>query len=189
MGEDAERNKPRFLAFWRQLAAHVKQAPDSVVLEILNEPNKTLTPALWNTYLREALAVIRETNPTRTVIVGPAYWNSIDHLKELELPAADRHLIVTVDDDKPMAFTHPQGAPDEREGQERHFLGHRGQRAAVRTDFERVDAWAKEQRRPILLGEFGAYDRAPMESRVRYTDCVARTAESLGWSWGRIGSS
>jgi len=30
---------------------------------------------------------------------------------------------------------------------------------------------------------FGAYDKGPMESRVRYTDAVARTAEFLGWSW------
>jgi len=46
-----------------------------------------------------------------------------------------------------------------------------------------VAAWAKENNRPIFLGEFGAYDKAPIESRVRYTDFVARTAESLGWSW------
>jgi endoglucanase len=36
---------------------------------------------------------------------------------------------------------------------------------------------------PILLGEFGAYDKAPLESRVRYTEFVVRTAEALGWSW------
>ena len=28
-----------------------------------------------------------------------------------------------------------------------------------------------------------AYEKAPMESRVRCTDSVARTAESMGWSW------
>jgi endoglucanase len=35
------------------------------------------------------------------------------------------------------------------------------------------------------LGEFGSYDRggADMDSRVRYTSYVARTAESLGWAW------
>ena len=32
-------------------------------------------------------------------------------------------------------------------------------------------------------GEFGAYDKGPMDSRVRYTAAVARTAEKLGWSW------
>jgi endoglucanase len=53
----------------------------------------------------------------------------------------------------------------------------------MRADFEKAAAWAKENNRPIFVGEFGAYDKAPMESRVRYTDAVARLAESLGWSW------
>jgi endoglucanase len=37
--------------------------------------------------------------------------------------------------------------------------------------------------RPILLGEFGAYDAADMDSRVRWTSFIARLAESHGWSW------
>ena len=43
--------------------------------------------------------------------------------------------------------------------------------------------WSKEHDRPIYLGEFGAYDKAPMDSRARYTAYVARTAEKLGFSW------
>ena len=37
--------------------------------------------------------------------------------------------------------------------------------------------------RPILLGEFGAYDKADMESTGPLHGRVARTAEWLGWSW------
>jgi len=50
-------------------------------------------------------------------------------------------------------------------------------------DFAPVQRWSKAHQRPILLGEFGAYDKGPMESRVAYTSWVARTAESLGWAW------
>ena len=50
-------------------------------------------------------------------------------------------------------------------------------------DFAGVQQWAKEHDRPILLGEFGAYEKGPMESRALYTSWVARTAESLGWAW------
>ena len=183
MGDNPEANKEKFLAFWRQLSAHCQNAPESVLFEILNEPCKKLTPALWNQYLREALGIIREKNPTRTVIVGPAFWNAIDRLRELELPKDDRNLIVTVHYYKPMAFTH-QGAT---------WAGHKDksgvtwgtdtERQAVKSDFAKAAAWAKEHNRPIFLGEFGAYDKGPMDSRVRYTDWVARTAESLGWSW------
>ena len=46
-----------------------------------------------------------------------------------------------------------------------------------------VQAWSRKHDRPILLGEFGAYDRAPMDSRVRWTDAVARAAEERGFAF------
>lgn len=183
MGENPEVLKPQFLAFWKQLSAHCQAAPNSVLFEILNEPNKKLTPALWNQYLGEALALIREKNPTRTVVVGPAFWNSVDHLKELELPAGDRHLIVTVHYYKPMEFTHQGAAWAGQKDKSGVTWGSDVERKTVRDDFAKVAAWAKENNRPVLLGEFGAYDKAPMESRVRYIDYVARTAEASHWSW------
>jgi len=60
LGADPVTNKVKFLAFWRQLSAHCQGAPDSVLFEVLNEPSRKLTPALWNEYLAEALAIIRE---------------------------------------------------------------------------------------------------------------------------------
>jgi endoglucanase len=184
MGEDPGRHRGKFFAFWRQLSQHCRNAPEQVVFEILNEPSKQLTPSLWNQTLREALAIIRETNSKRTVIVGPAFWNSIDHLAELELPADDPNLIVTVHYYKPMEFTH-QGASwsDHRDKAGIEWPANEAERQAVRADFGKASAWAKEHRRPLFLGEFGAYDRGPLESRVRYTNHVARTAEALGWSW------
>ncbi len=183
MAENPDAKKEQFLSFWKQLGAHCRKAPNSVVFELLNEPNKGLTPALWNQYLREALAIVRETNPTRTVIIGPAFWNSVDHLKELELPAADRHLIVTVHYYKPMEFTHQGASWSGHKDKSGIQWGADAEQKAVQNDFAKVAAWAKENNRPIFLGEFGAYDKAPMESRVRYTDFVARAAEAQGWSW------
>ena len=184
MGRDPQGNRDRFLAFWRQLSRHCAPADDGVIFEILNEPTKSLTPEIWNAYLRDALAIIREQNPARTVIVGPAFSNSIDHLAELELPETDRNLIVTVHYYKPMEFTH-QGAPwskhKDRSGVD--WAGTAAERQAVRDDFSRVAAWARTHERPIFLGEFGAYDKGAMDARARYTDAVARTAESFGWSW------
>jgi endoglucanase len=184
MGNDPAANKARFLAFWKQAAPRYKDAPDSVLFEILNEPSRKLTPQLWNADLAEALAIIRKSNPTRTVIIGPGFWNSIDHLQELELPENDRHLIVSVHYYQPMTFTH-QGAAwtNQRDKTGIVWEGTDAERQKIRDDFAKVTAWANAHRRPVFLGEFGAYDRAPMESRVRYTDCVARTAEANGWSW------
>jgi endoglucanase len=186
MAEDPVGLKPQFLAVWRQLVKRYQSAPPEVIFEVLNEPNKQLTSALWNEFLKEPLQIIRESNPTRNVILGPAFWNGIDLLHELQLPEADRHIIVTVHYYHPMPFTH-QGAPwnaEQRDKSGIRWLGTPEEQAAIRRDFAGVQAWATANDRPIYLGEFGAYDKAEMESRARYTAFIAREAERLGWSWG-----
>lgn len=177
--------KPKYLAAWQQLAAHCQDAPEEVLFEILNEPNTRLTPEIWNDYLKEPLALIRAGHPTRTLIIGPAYWNGIDYMHRLTLPGQDRHIIVTVHYYHPMAFTH-QGAVWSAENKDRTgvtWLGTEAEKQNVLHDFAGVQAWAVEHQRPILLGEFGAYDKGDIESRARYTTSVAREAERLGWSW------
>jgi len=177
--------KPKYLAAWQQLAAHYQDAPEEVLFEILNEPNTRLTPEIWNDYLKEPLALIRAGHPTRTLIIGPAYWNGIDYMHRLTLPGQDRHIIVTVHYYHPMAFTH-QGAVWSAENKDRTgvtWLGTEAEKQTVLHDFAGMQAWAVEHQRPILLGEFGAYDKGDIESRARYTTFVAREAECLSWSW------
>ena len=177
-------NKEKFLAFWRQMAAHYQNAPDTVFFEVLNEPSQKLTAELWKEYFAEALAVIRETNPARTVIVGPAHWNAISHLEQLKLPETDRNLIVTVHFYEPFAFTH-QGASwtDRKDKLGFDWTGSAEELEALNKAFDKAAAWAKANQRPLFLGEFGAYDRGPIDARVRWTAAVARAAEARGWSW------
>jgi len=184
LGKNAAGNKARFLAFWRQAAPHFKNAPDKVLFEIMNEPNHRMTTNVWNQYLAEALAIIRESNPTRPVVIGPAFYNSIDHLDELQLPEQDHNLIVTVHYYKPMEFTH-QGAPWVHQPLKLGVAweGTPEEHAAIDADFQKVQNWAQKHQRPIFLGEFGAYEKGDMASRVRWTEYVARDAEKNGWSW------
>ncbi|MFL6548413.1 MAG: glycoside hydrolase family 5 protein [Povalibacter sp.] len=179
---DYEACHRKLLAFWKQVGWAYQQASQNVVFEILNEPNGILDEQ-WNSLLADALEVIRKTNPTRNVIVGPAHWNNVHWLDKLELPRSDKHLIVTVHYYLPMRFTH-QGARWAPENKELGVTwGTPEERAAVEKDFDEVQAWSEKHDRPILLGEFGAYDKGPMPSRVAYTDFVARAAEKRGWAW------
>lgn len=182
--EDVAACEVRLTAFWRQIGARYRDASARVLFEILNEPHGKLDDGAWNRLLAIELGEIRKTNPDRNVVVGPASWNSLDHLDRLELPAGDRHLIVTVHDYTPMQFTH-QGAAwvPQFTGLSGVHWGAPADLQRLEQDFDRVQAWAKAQQRPILLGEFGAYDKADMASRVLYTSAVARAAEARGWAW------
>lgn len=185
-GEDPVSCKPRLMAFWEQVAERYKNVPNSVLFEILNEPNEQLTPELWNAWIKDALAIIRKTNPTRNVVIGPAMWNAFDKLDELELPEGDRNLVVTVHYYLPESFTH-QGAPWNKKTAHLSGItwGTEAEKRVVDEDFSNVRHWSAVQNRPVLLGEFGAWDGggADLGSRVRYTTHVARTAESLGMPW------
>jgi endoglucanase len=178
--------KPKFLAAWRQLSTRYRGADESVLFEILNEPNTNITPELWNEYLKEPVSIIRAINPDRTLIIGPAFWNGIDFLHKLELPKDDPYIIVTVHYYHPMEFTH-QGASWSAEHSQKTGISWQGSEEdmqRLQRDFAAVNDWANEHHRPIYLGEFGAYERADMHSRVRYLHAVAREAERLGWDWG-----
>jgi endoglucanase len=180
-GTDAAACRPRLLAFWEQVAEHYKDRPSNVIFEILNEPNQQLNAGSWNALLKDALAIIRKSNPRRNVIIGPTMWNNINALNTLELPADDQNIIVTVHYYLPMNFTH-QGARWNKETANLSGItwGTEADKQAVIDDFARVQQWSIANHRPILLGEFGAYDKGDMKSRVRYTSHVARTAERFG---------
>ena len=44
-------------------------------------------------------------------------------------------------------------------------------------------SWASAHNRPVYLGEFGSYEKADMDSRVRWTKCVADEAVAHGFSF------
>lgn len=186
LSKDPQANKAKFIAFWEAMSDKFTGYSNRVIFEILNEPHDKLDAALWEAYYKEALAIIRKNNPERPVVIGPTQWNSIDKLDTLNLPGTDKNLIVTVHYYLPMRFTHQGASWAGKELQETSGVtwGTEADRATVTENFKKVQNWALENNRQIYLGEFGAYDKAPMESRVSYTDSVCRTAEKMGFSWG-----
>lgn len=181
--DDADLCESKTVAFWRQLSAHYRQQPQSVAFEILNEPHGAITAERWNSLAATGLSVIRANNPDRTVVIGPAQSNNYKSLQDLQLPSADRNILVTFHYYSPFDFTH-QGAtwtkakyaavgqwqPDKSVG-------------LIRADFDKAQAWAKKHQRPLLLGEFGAINTTDLKSRVGWTRTVVSLAEQSGFGW------
>jgi len=189
--ENYAAERPRFLAMWRQIAEHYRNLPDSVAFEILNEPHGTVTPEAWNELLDTTLKIIRQSNPRRPVVIGSADWGGVSALPALRLPAGDTNLILTVHDYEPMTFTH-QGAewirPTPPAGVA--WQGTRYEKLAARQVAEAVRDFARAHRVPVLMGEFGAFERADSVSRGRWAAYRARLYESMdfAWSWWELKS-
>lgn len=182
---DPAAEKPRFLALWKQISERYKDRPERLYFEILNEPHGKLDAATWNDLFGEALKIVRRTNPRRMVIVGPAMWNNPSQLPNLKLSEDDRNLIVTFHYYSPFEFTH-QGASWAQGSDKwlgRTWTGTEKEQQAVRNDFDKVAQWAKQHNRPIYLGEFGAYSKADLDSRVRWTQFIREAAEQRHFSW------
>jgi endoglucanase len=156
----------RFVAMWRQIAARFAGRSPQLVLELYNEPHGALEPH-WNALIARTLPVVRESNPTRVVVLGPVQWNSARALAQLKLPN-DANLLLTVHHYEPFNFTH-QGAswitPTPPLGTDCCDA------QQYRLVTELLDLALADSRRrsvPVFVGEFGAYSQAPQAARVRW---------------------
>lgn len=185
MDQEPDKHLTRLIGLWEQIAKRYKDRPASVVFELLNEPHDKLVDEKWNQTIPPVLRAVRSTNPTRTVIVGPPFWNGIWALPKLKLPD-DPNLILTVHYYDPFKFTH-QGAPwaseDVRKLSGLKWEGSGDELKAIRASFDQAATWAKKNNRPVYLGEFGAYEKADMASRAKWTAAIVREAEERGFSW------
>ena len=88
---------------------------------------------------------------------------------------------------EPFHFTHQGATWAGEEVKQLHGItwGVTQDRAALRADFDKVAAWSAANSRPILLGEFGAYDKSgtPLALRVAYIGAVRTEAERHGFGW------
>jgi endoglucanase len=178
----------RFFNMWRQISKRYAGRSDKLLFEIYNEPHGKLN-AIWNDFFPQALKIIRADNPTRVVVVGPVNWNNSEALPGLELPNDD-NILVTFHSYEPFSFTH-QGAdwvnPRLPTGVE---CCNDAQEVRVLRSLEAAESWGKQNKRPMYMGEFGAYSEAPEKSRIAYTTIVRQAAEAKGipWSYWELAS-
>ena len=172
----------RYLILWQQIAERFRDKNDHLLFELYNEPHGRLTPSTWDGLAARALNVVRKSNPGRIVVIGPTSWNAAKALWSLHLPD-DANLIVTVHNYQPFNFTH-QGAewvsPTRPTGVS---CCDASQQAEAIAPLVAAKAWSDAMRYPIFLGEFGAYRKADMRSRVTFTRLMRDQAEARGIAW------
>ncbi len=172
---------PRFLSMWRQIARRYAGRSPKLVFEVYNEPHGALEPH-WNDLLSRAVRVIRESNPERVIMLGPTQWNSASRLSQLVLPP-DANLVLTVHNYEPFDFTH-QGAewmqPPKPVGVD---CCDAAQQKKMTDPLDLAVRESKRMRYPLVVGEFGAYSKAPPQARLRYLRFIRQAMEERQLSW------
>lgn len=96
----------KFFQCWRELSAELQQYPnDLVAYELMNEPVAD-DPNDWNKLVAQLIAIIRESEPERSIVVGSNMWQHADTFDELEVPANDKNIILSYHFYYPFLLTH-----------------------------------------------------------------------------------
>lgn len=183
--EDPYNNKEILIAIWKQLAARYKDYPDTLVFELLNEPQKNLESDIWNHILNDLVKAIRDVDKKHYLMIGPVNYNSIDSLSTLQLPE-DERLIATIHYYEPNEVTF-QGNPY-HEGFENlsniTFEGTLEEISYLRGRLKEAKEWADKNQVSLFLGEFGISNKAPAQTRITWTLAVASEATELEIDYG-----
>ncbi|GLY19158.1 endoglucanase [Kineosporia sp. NBRC 101677] len=193
----------KLVGLWAHLARGFADQPDArLAFDLLNEPRDALTPSGWNSLLPKVLEAVRTEDGSRPVIVSGARAGALAGLLELDVPR-DEHLVATLHYYEPFAFTHQSAHWEEGadawagtrwlggESNARgngwpggpHWADAERDRRAVTNDLSRAAAWAADRGLPVVIGEFGAYEKAPWADRMAWTGWVRSECERLGLGW------
>ena len=167
----------RLAALWRQLAARFKDVPDQLlVFEVLNESDAKHITAFQTTEMNQRiLQVIRETNPTRCVIIGAVGDNAQRLVDELQVPN-DPYIIATYHCYDPWFFVcgEPRNPAESTWGSDT-------QKADYLKIMDPIKKWSVLHHVPIYLGEWGTSTKCETNSRVEYYRFVSAQAAARGF--------
>jgi hypothetical protein len=163
-------NQARFDSLWSQIATRFKDKSDHLIFEICNEP-VNMTKAQVDEMHKNAIKVIRRTNPTRLIVFQGIDWGGADGLINAAIPD-DNYIIGSFHSYDPYLFG--------LEGQ--GTWGTTANINALRAKFQTVKNWSEQNNIPVLLGEFGSIKTADYNSRMKHYKTYMELSASFGFA-------
>lgn len=184
----------RFLSIWVHLSERFKGKSENLLFEVMNEPYFDMSFAEVSQVNKDAIAIIREQNPTRNVIITGGGANSFSALLNIDtsLLLDDDFLIPTFHYYRPYNFT-----SSAKVNQNDYEWGSMADKETVNDEFHQVAEWAKQYDVPIFLGEFGADNENGLDyhtgtagqhggpdraSRIAYHEHISLAARKRGFA-------
>ena len=79
----------KFYACWEKLSGELNKYPnDWVAYELMNEPVAD-DSEVWNKIVRRCVAILRNLEPERKILIGSNCWQNFSTVKELWIPEND----------------------------------------------------------------------------------------------------
>lgn len=102
---DSEELQERFYKLWERFAERFGKYSEHMAFELLNEVTDPKYSDTWNKVVNKVIGIIRRYAPDTKILVG-GYWNnSIDALKDLDMPY-DENIVYNFHCYDPFLFTH-----------------------------------------------------------------------------------
>lgn len=191
----------RLIRMWEMLEDRYHHL--NIIFEILNEVTSD-DAAAWNDLAARCVNALRAKNSTRRIILGSVCWNSVKHLKDLNVFEDDDYVGYTYHFYEPHCFTHQRSMNNEKlyyynrecpyPGQQKiyqEFAEARNTSPSVYDDYPVVgreyiesilDAAVEFKKahpdKFLWLGEFGTIRHARIEWRENWMRDVIRHAKT-----------
>lgn len=172
-------NIARFEAIWTQISERFHTKSDSLLFEPLNEPHGMTIEQAADANKR-ALAIIREKNPTRNVVISGNGWSAIKDLLTMPVPSGDSHLI---------GYFHTYDPWDFSSAEKSRTWGTKSDKDYISSEFQKAKNWSTNNRVPVIISEFGAVHETDFNSRMRHyahfvEESLSRGISFMAWDDG-----
>ena len=168
---DSPNTRQRFHAIWNQIASRFKNKSPQLLFEIINEPHG-MSQENTDELNKDILNIIRRDNPQRIVIYGGHSWSNSDHL----ISAAK------LNDEYVIGYFHSYD-PWEFAGKGNGLWGSDYDISQIKSKFDAVSVWSKNNNIPVIISEFGAIHDCEYNSRMFHYFTYVKEAVKNGFAF------
>ncbi|MCL4121982.1 UNVERIFIED_CONTAM: hypothetical protein GTU68_056263 [Idotea baltica] len=180
--------KERLSKLWTQVATHFQKYGDNLIFEVMNEPRLLDSPEEWsggtqegrdilNEYHKAGVDAIRNTggnNTSRHLMISTyAASSTANAMRDLVIPNDDPNIIISIHSYFPWAFAGQEDGPN--------TWGTDTEKTALLDELDWIrDRWIVQEKRPVILGEWGTINKDNTTARTAYAAFYANAAVERG---------
>lgn len=177
-------DKEKFLNIWKLVAERYADRSNYVIFELLNEPeNATARPGGLNRMQKEAIEIIRESNPERLIICATTDKSQPWMISSISLPENDDNVAVSIHIYNPGRFTH-QGYEWANQEKNKQVRLSDEMYDELMWDINEIKKFIDSTGTPVIVSEFGMnVEISAEEDRATYLGTIVEFCDEYNIPW------